>query len=964
MKLGTLNITTQQAQTPRTNIGSGAKVAESIGDLASVGMAAYDKKLAEDKAEEDAEYKIGVQLSNKHNQVVMKSKHDKAIFDAGSELSEYEATILAQPNVSPDQIPEGVEYDKYEVTINPETGIPGRELRDSIPIHEVRSQMFNAMAGDIEKKYGSGMGLTGSRSGYQNMFKDYAKRQGVKYKIDDMKESIIHIQNQKEADSMSALDARNYPLAVLRIQQMDIPDYEIAAKILVVERTAETDTNADAIMRKDIAEMKRLRNMYIGIGGVSSGRLVAIKEIIGSKEAGSKGYDSQNISRLPWSPDPDFDVSNATIDEVIDFQIEWGNNQLNDPEYKRIFKGKKTSSAIGYYQIVGSTLRDAVKSMGLKGDEIFNQELQDRIFEEYLLRGKNPAIAEYMDSDSPTQSQEKSAYDALSEWEAFDLNVSPEERMDIVRSLRKPVDENGMPSEEIGSSLTAEDQLDEVERLNRGIATAESAQAGKRKAVEIGLLNGARDLMASIERVEYMDETVLSSTSRKIRAAGAHSKEAAELSLRFDRLISLRPQIGFIATHSAADGEKLILDLKSKMKNTAENVDKLETLKKIHTNHVRNVNTNPHLALVSSKLIDAGEIPNIDLLNMSPGEISAGIPILAGIADDITGIFDVKDPPIFPKESADYHAAILDSDASPSKKMTLVTNLIKGAPNHAQKILNRLSESHGNQYYHIGLMSLNGNVKEAALALRGAVLSDNPDYKNVQFDADIHSAILTKYGTVATSMQNVINGKFQLAKSMYLANIVEYGKPLDLFQNDVAIDVIDMLDDNVIQFGAEDRFKLIAPKGVTEDWYHSYFKEAGALQIADYGGIRGFSSVGKLDSFMELLDEGIYRAKQMGDNRIRFINAKTFEPRFVSDGSKVFEMPIVPDDYSKYLIKTRDIDTRTPLERITELQQELAAEASKEAADRAKGIEDRRMIEESAKAEKKRIAERFYGGGV
>lgn len=43
------------------------------------------------------------------------------------------------------------------------------------------------------------------------------------------------------------------------------------------------------------------------------------------------------------------------------------------------------SSAFGKYQIMQSTLRDAVKAMGLSGDEVFTPELQDRIATEFLL---------------------------------------------------------------------------------------------------------------------------------------------------------------------------------------------------------------------------------------------------------------------------------------------------------------------------------------------------------------------------------------------------------------------------------------------------------------------------------------------------------------------------------------------------------------------------------------------------
>lgn len=43
-------------------------------------------------------------------------------------------------------------------------------------------------------------------------------------------------------------------------------------------------------------------------------------------------------------------------------------------------------NAVGKYQIVGTTFRDAVKALDLKGHEKFTPALQERIFNDYLLK--------------------------------------------------------------------------------------------------------------------------------------------------------------------------------------------------------------------------------------------------------------------------------------------------------------------------------------------------------------------------------------------------------------------------------------------------------------------------------------------------------------------------------------------------------------------------------------------------
>ena len=57
-------------------------------------------------------------------------------------------------------------------------------------------------------------------------------------------------------------------------------------------------------------------------------------------------------------------------------------------------------NAAGRYQIIGSTLRDAVKTLGLSGNEMFDKTMQDRIFVEYLLKHKRKAVWNYINGKS------------------------------------------------------------------------------------------------------------------------------------------------------------------------------------------------------------------------------------------------------------------------------------------------------------------------------------------------------------------------------------------------------------------------------------------------------------------------------------------------------------------------------------------------------------------------------------
>jgi muramidase (phage lysozyme) len=73
----------------------------------------------------------------------------------------------------------------------------------------------------------------------------------------------------------------------------------------------------------------------------------------------------------------DVNLTNMTVNEVRDLQ----RSMLKHP------KNTWGSSAVGRYQIVGTTLKGLSRKMGLKGDEKFTPELQDRMAVE-LLKGR------------------------------------------------------------------------------------------------------------------------------------------------------------------------------------------------------------------------------------------------------------------------------------------------------------------------------------------------------------------------------------------------------------------------------------------------------------------------------------------------------------------------------------------------------------------------------------------------
>ncbi|MEI7296595.1 hypothetical protein WCQ02_31015 [Paraburkholderia tropica] len=97
---------------------------------------------------------------------------------------------------------------------------------------------------------------------------------------------------------------------------------------------------------------------------------------------GEGNYNSVNLGAAGGYKASTADLQNMTIAQVMAAQK---SGQFN---------------AAGRYQIIGSTLSDAVKSMGLNGNEKFDEATQDRIFQQYLIGTKRKAIGDYVNGKS------------------------------------------------------------------------------------------------------------------------------------------------------------------------------------------------------------------------------------------------------------------------------------------------------------------------------------------------------------------------------------------------------------------------------------------------------------------------------------------------------------------------------------------------------------------------------------
>lgn len=136
-------------------------------------------------------------------------------------------------------------------------------------------------------------------------------------------------------------------------------------------------------------------------------------DLISRGESGAAGYNAYNRGMHKGKdglqhfrgPDKDIDLSQLTVGEVLDFQ------HADPAAPDRLF-------AVGKYQIIPSTLSAAVNKLSLNRDELFTPEIQDRIFSDYLIVHKQPAVYDFI-TGKPGASIEDAQRGLAREWASF-----------------------------------------------------------------------------------------------------------------------------------------------------------------------------------------------------------------------------------------------------------------------------------------------------------------------------------------------------------------------------------------------------------------------------------------------------------------------------------------------------------------------------------------------------------------
>ncbi|MCE1948304.1 EF-hand domain-containing protein [Enterobacter hormaechei] len=133
-------------------------------------------------------------------------------------------------------------------------------------------------------------------------------------------------------------------------------------------------------------------------------------DLLGSVES-QNDYTAFNV-HVTYRAHFNTNLTSMTIQDVMTSQADLTSNGL---------------FATGRFQIVPVTLKEAVRVLGLDVNVLYNEEIQDKIFEEYLIKIKRPAIINYLEGGGNVE-------DAIYDWAKEFASAGVRQGKEISRS--------------------------------------------------------------------------------------------------------------------------------------------------------------------------------------------------------------------------------------------------------------------------------------------------------------------------------------------------------------------------------------------------------------------------------------------------------------------------------------------------------------------------------------------------
>jgi hypothetical protein len=115
--------------------------------------------------------------------------------------------------------------------------------------------------------------------------------------------------------------------------------------------------------------------------------------------------------------------------------------------------------AVGRYQLIPNTLSSAITSLGLDVNEKMDEEMQDKIFDEYLIKVKRPKIIAYLEGDGTV---EDAMYSSAQEWASIGVEKGKRISDKIIKDKKGKIISRIVRYAEGGESYYAGDGLNKA----------------------------------------------------------------------------------------------------------------------------------------------------------------------------------------------------------------------------------------------------------------------------------------------------------------------------------------------------------------------------------------------------------------------------------------------------------------------------------------------------------------------
>jgi hypothetical protein len=115
--------------------------------------------------------------------------------------------------------------------------------------------------------------------------------------------------------------------------------------------------------------------------------------------------------------------------------------------------------AVGRYQLIPNTLNSAITSLGLDTNQKLDEEMQDKIFDEYLIKVKRPKIIAFLEKDGTV---EDAMYASSMEWASIGVEKGRRISDKVIKNKNKEVVSRIVRYAEGGESYYAGDGLNKA----------------------------------------------------------------------------------------------------------------------------------------------------------------------------------------------------------------------------------------------------------------------------------------------------------------------------------------------------------------------------------------------------------------------------------------------------------------------------------------------------------------------